>query len=666
MLAGDLVFAEIVHREQTRVRAALTANGLVRGAERRKLVEREHRGLHGAAAAHAKRVLAVSVAREQRCAVRAHVARDVGTHRIDLGKLFERTQDGVVQERSALHDDLASHIMGIADLDDLEQRVLDDRDGEARSDIAYRRTFLLRLLHAAVHEHGAAAAEIDGVFGLDGRACELRHIEVQTRREAFDEAAAARRARLVEHDVVDHAVLHAQAFHILTADIEDELDAGKHLLGTAQVRDRLDLARVNAQRLEQQTFAVSRHGRVADAHGRLPRLGIDGQRVVHVGKRRLGASEHISLVARIVRPQKAAVFSDERRLERGRTRIDAEIGHALVRHEIAAAHALVAVALFELVVIVGAREQGSEAHHFGTLDIAEALQTIDHLAEPLGFSLVARYGAARSNEQMGVVGNDDMLLVEAERLVEALAQLGKVLQRTAEKRDVAADRTAARKARDGLRHNRLEDRGRDILFAGALVQKRLHVGFGEHATAACNGVDRRMVLRKLVQTARIGIEKRRHLIDERAGSARACSVHALLDALIEVDDLCIFAAEFDGHVCFRDEDLYRRLTGDDLLHELDVEPLSQEQTARTGDGDGHRLVAVFLRSLFEHLDDRGAHVGVMTAVQGIADGVLAIENRQLDGGRPHIDADVQDFVFLVYGLGGHDFLLRLLIFIVTT
>ena len=101
--------------------------------------------------------------------------------------------------------------------------------------------FLLRLLDARVHEHGAAASQINRVGGLDRGAGEVGDVEVQTRREALDEAAAARRARLVEHDMVDDAVFHAQALHVLAADVQDELDARQHLLGTAQMRDGLDL-----------------------------------------------------------------------------------------------------------------------------------------------------------------------------------------------------------------------------------------------------------------------------------------------------------------------------------------------------------------------------------------------------------------------------------------
>ncbi len=63
----------------------------------------------------------------------------------------------------------------------------------------------------------------------------------------------------------------------------------------------------------------------------------------------------------------------------------------------------------------------------------------------------------------GRLGHDAVLLVQVEREVEAVAQLGEVLQRAAQEGDVAADGTAARQAGDGLGHDGLEDGGGDVL-----------------------------------------------------------------------------------------------------------------------------------------------------------------------------------------------------------
>ena len=81
-----------------------------------------------------------------------------------------------------------------------------------------------------------------------------------------------------------------------------------------------------------------------------------------------------------------------------------------------------------------------------------------------------RHGGAARHKQVSVLGHDAVFLVQVEREVEAVTQLGEVLQRTAQEGDVAADGTAARQARDGLGHDSLEDGGGDVLGAGAFVE----------------------------------------------------------------------------------------------------------------------------------------------------------------------------------------------------
>ena len=334
------------------------------------------------------------------------------------------------------------------------------------------------------------------------------------------------------------------------------------------------------------------------------------------------------------------------------------------------------MAALEVVVRFPGCEQGVQAHDLGALDVAEALQAFQHVVQAFGSHGLAgraRHGAAAGDEQMRVLRHDAMGLVQLQRFVEALAQLGKVLQRAAQERDVAADGPAARQAGDGLRDHRLEDGRGDVLLARAFVEQRLDVGLREHAAAAGDGIDGGGALGQFVQAAGIGIQKRRHLVDECARAASARAVHALLDALVEVDDLGVLAAQLDGHVGSGDERLHGRLAGDDLLHELHAEPLRQKQAARSGDGDGHGLAAesaacgvLGLRRFGEHLHDGGAHVGMVAAVHGELDVAVLVEDGQLHRGGTHVDADVQRSrtharrlpVFASHGFVCHDVLLR--------
>ena len=103
------------------------------------LVAREQRG---------DAVRAGAVAGEKRGAVAAHAAGDVGADGLAAREFLERAERGVAHERAALDHDVATDLLGVTHLDDLEQRVLDDRVGEPRRDVSHRGALLLGLLHA--------------------------------------------------------------------------------------------------------------------------------------------------------------------------------------------------------------------------------------------------------------------------------------------------------------------------------------------------------------------------------------------------------------------------------------------------------------------------------------------------------------------------------------
>ena len=415
---------------------------------------------------------------------------------------------------------------------------------------------------------------------MDGSIGERAHVHVHRDGEALDKATATRRAGLVEHDVLNDAVLDAQALHILAADVQDKLDAGQECLGAAQMRNGLDLAGIGLEGLDEQRLAVTRGGHVADGAAR-------GDVIVEIGHDDLGRAQDVAVVVTVPGVQQLAVLAHERGLHGGGTGVDADEHAAGVAVELALGNDFLVVTGFELgEVLVGGKER-IKALDLGTLCVTQGIDSLDELRERTELIGLVRHGGAARHKQVSVLGHDTVLLVQAEREVEAVAQLGEVLQRAAQEGDVAADGTAARQARDGLGHDGLEDRGGHVLGAGALVEQRLHVGLGKDAAAAGNGIDGGGVGRELVEAARVGVQQGCHLVDKRARAAGAGAVHALLDAVVEVDDLGVLAAQLDGDIGGRDEGLDGTLAGDDLLDKLQIEPLGQQQAARAGDGAGH-------------------------------------------------------------------------------
>ena len=187
----------------------------------------------------------------------------------------------------------------------------------------------------------------------------------------------------------------------------------------------------------------------------------------------------------------------------------------------------------------------------------------------------------------------------------------------------------------------MEDGSGDVLGTGAFVEQRLHVGLGKNAAAAGDGIDGGGVGREFVKAAGVGVQQSGHLVDEGARAAGAGAVHALLDSVVEVDDLGVLAAQFDGNIGGRDEGLDGTLAGDDLLDKLQVEPLGQQQAARAGNGAGHLGRRQHGRGALEQVAGASADVGVVTLVLGVDNLVVVVEHSELNGGGAHVDAQVQ-------------------------
>ena len=339
--------------------------------------------------------------------------------------------------------------------------------------------------------------------------------------------------------------------------------------------------------------------------------------------------------------QQLAVLAHERGFHGGGAGVDADEHATGVAVELALGNDLGVVAVLELSkVLIGGKER-IQALDLGTLRVTQSIDSIDELRERAELIGLVRHGGAARHKQVSVLGHDTVFLVQVEREVEAVAQLGEVLQRAAQEGNVAADGTAARQARDGLGHDSLEDGGRHVLGAGALVEQRLDVGLGKDAAAAGDGIDGGGVGRELVKAAGVGVQQSGHLVDERARAAGAGAVHALLDAVVEVDDLSVLAAQLDGDIGGRDESLDGALAGNDLLDKLQVEPLGQQQAARAGNGAGHLGRRQHGRSALEQVAGASADVGVVTLVLGVDDLVIVVEHGELDGGGAHVNAQVQ-------------------------
>ena len=66
--------------------------------------------------------------------------------------------------------------------------------------------------------------------------------------------------------MVNHAVFNAEALHVLTTNIQDEFNAWKHFLRTAEMRNRFNLAGIDTQSFEQQRLTVASNRNMGDVY----------------------------------------------------------------------------------------------------------------------------------------------------------------------------------------------------------------------------------------------------------------------------------------------------------------------------------------------------------------------------------------------------------------
>ena len=222
---------------------------------------------------------------------------------------------------------------------------------------------------------------------MDGGIGERAHVHVHRHGETLDKAAAARRASLVEHDVLDDAVLDAQTLHVLAANVQDKLDAGQECLGAAQVRDGLDLAGIGLEGLDEQGLAVARGGHVADG-------AAGGDVVVEIGHDDLGRAQDVTVVVAVPGVQQLAVLAHERGLHGGGTGVDTDEHAAGVAVELTLGDDLGVVASLELgKILVGGKER-IQALDLGTLRVTQAVDGLDELRERAELVGLVRHGGA--------------------------------------------------------------------------------------------------------------------------------------------------------------------------------------------------------------------------------------------------------------------------------
>ena len=218
----------------------------------------------------------------------------------------------------------------------------------------------------------------------------------------------------------------------------------------------------------------------------------------------------------------------------------------------------------------------------------------------------------------------------------------RIVGETGGKDYIFADPTACPKevATAIVRH-RLEDGGGYVLFPTALVQDGLDIALGEHAAAACNGVDLLVLQGERVQLVHRHIHQGGHLVDEGARPAGAGAVHPLLQRAAEKDDLGVLAAQLDDGIGVRNVGVHRGGGGVHFLDEVQAGSLGHPQAGGAGDDQLDPLAAELARDGLQGLTGPLPGLGVVPLIGAEQQLVLFIQHHHFHRGGADVDTDAQ-------------------------
>ena len=167
---------------------------------------------------------------------------------------------------------------------------------------------------------------------------------------------AAGRAGLIQLDAVDGAVFDLDAFHVLTADVENAVYLRIKEGSGVVVRYGLDLALVEHECRFDQCPAVAGRAGPCNRCG-IRKLAVN---ILHGMDR---GAQRASVVVAVERIQKGTVLTDERSLRGRRSGINAEKTVALVRAKRCRLYLIAALTLQEeVIVLLRAKERFHTGH----------------------------------------------------------------------------------------------------------------------------------------------------------------------------------------------------------------------------------------------------------------------------------------------------------------
>ena len=150
-----------------------------------------------------------------------HDSGDIRADSLTVGNFLKTAENRVIVEGTTLYNDVFSKLGSIGNLDNFVEGVFDNGVGKTSGDIGNLSAFLLGLLNLGVHKYSTACSKINRMFCKKSCFCKVLYGVVQGFCESLDKGTTTGGTCLVKLYTVYRLVTDLDAFHILTADIQD-------------------------------------------------------------------------------------------------------------------------------------------------------------------------------------------------------------------------------------------------------------------------------------------------------------------------------------------------------------------------------------------------------------------------------------------------------------
>ena len=302
--------------------------------------------------------------------------------------------------------------------------------------------------------------------------CELLCCVAKNFGKGLQKAAAAAGAGFVQKDIVDGTVMDFQAFHILAADIQNEIYLRLQILGSIKVRHGFYDTIVNTKAVANQFLAVAGDCTCQQVAVRIF--------CVEIGKIIADGNNRITLIALIEGIKQFAVRTHNSDFNSCAAGIDTDKGFASLRRGtysdtfFRVTHLENSIFTF----VFKKRRQMLKA-----VLCCCCLQFVGQRCKV--HLMLGAEGCTHCYIKQTVFRADAL---DIQNTVKGITQTAHKGERSAEVQHIAADGTAFGKTCDGLTGYSVEDAGCQVAFFRTLVEQRLDIAFGENTAAAGNGV----------------------------------------------------------------------------------------------------------------------------------------------------------------------------------